>query len=234
MPFREIVMNCFRAIKLIERRLKMRFIGGILVLISSGLALQATPLPDSLYTFNAVNQTYTDDIPATLGFVFSVKNNFNVTSLGWFDECLEGFQDDHYVGLYDQDNGALLTSTTFATGSSGTLDGFFRYQSIIPVTLSPGTTYLLAGTTGNLDGYTENDDVCGFFVNPNFTIPANGALFADKTPTSEFVYPEDQFKDYLAYAGPNLQGYTAPEPASLALFSAGLLGLLALRRRKLA
>ncbi len=210
----------------------MRFIGGIVFIISSGLALQTAAVADPLYTFNSVNQVYTDDIPASLGFVFSVNNNFNVTSLGWFDECLEGFQSDHYVALYDQDTGTLLGSTTLAVGNSGTLNGFFRYQAITPVTLTPGTTYLLAGTTGNQDAYTENDDVCGFAVNPDFTIPVNGALFADKTPDSGFVYPTSPFKDYLAYAGPNLDGNAAPEPASLALFSAGILGLLALRRRK--
>lgn len=209
----------------------MRFIGGILLLISSGLLAQSA-LADPLYTFSSVNETYTNDIPATLGFVFSVNNNFDVTSLGWFDECLDGFQNEHYVALFNQDTKQLLASTTLPAGSANALDGSFRYQSIASVTLTPGVTYLLAGTTGAVDSYTENDDVRDFAVNPNFNIPENGALFADNTGSPEFVYPTLHFKDYVAYAGPNLEGSDAPEPASLALLSAGITGLLLLRRRR--
>lgn len=209
----------------------MRFIGGILLLISSGLVAQSA-FADPLYTFSSVDRIYTNDIPATLGYVFSVNNNFDVTSLGWFDECLDGFQNEHYVALFNQDTGQLLTSTTLSAGNAGVLDGAFRYQAIAPVTLTPGITYLLAGTTGTLDSYTENDDVCDFAVNPNFTIPENGALFADYTGSPEFVYPTLHFKDYVVYAGPNLEGSDAPEPASLALLSAGITGLLLLRRRR--
>ncbi len=209
----------------------MKFFGGMLFIIWSGLAVQCA-FADPLYTLNTVNTTYNNDIPATLGFAFSVNSNFNVTSLGWFDESMQGFQNDHYVALYNQDTHALLTSTTLPAGTVDALDGSFRYQAITPITLTPGTTYLLAGTTGNTDGYTENDDVSGFTVNPNFTIPANGALFADNTPGSGFVYPCEHFSDYLAYAGPNLDGSDAPEPASLALLSAGFAGLILVRRRK--
>lgn len=209
----------------------MRFIGGILLLISSGLVAQSA-FADPLYTFSSVDRTYTNDIPATLGYVFSVNNNFDVTSLGWFDECLDGFQNEHYVALFNQDTGQLLTSTTLSAGNADALDGAFRYQAIAPVTLTPGVTYLLAGTTGTVDSYTENDDVCDFAVNPNFNIPENGALFADNTGSPGFVYPTFHFEDYVAYAGPNLEGSDAPEPASLALLSAGIAGLLLLRRRK--
>jgi hypothetical protein len=208
----------------------MRFIGGILLVISSGLVVQSV-FAEPLYTFSGVNKTYTNDIPATLGYTFSVNSNFDVTSLGWFDECLDGFQNDHYVALFNQETGQLLTSTTLSAGNAAALDGSFRYQSIAPITLTPGTTYLLAGTTGAEDSYTENDDVCDFAVNPNFNIPANEALFADNTGSSGFVYPTSHFADYVAYAGPNLEGSDAPEPASLVLLSAGMAGLLLLRRR---
>jgi hypothetical protein len=94
--------------------------------------------------------------------------------------------------------------------------------------LTPGTTYLLAGTTGDTDSYTENDDICGFVINPNFTIEPNAARFVDNTPG--FVYPDQHYSDYMVYAGPNLDGVSAPEPASLALLCAGCAGLLLLRR----
>lgn len=208
----------------------MRLVKWIFLIVAATMAIQCA-FADSLYTFDSVENTYSNDIPATLGFVFSVKNDFNVTSLGWFDDCLNGFQDSHTVELFDTSSGTLLTSLTLPAGSADPLDGFFRYEAITPVKLMPGVTYLLAGTTGDHDPYTENDDVCNFSINPNFIIPADAGRFVDNTPG--FNYPDQHYSDYVAYAGPNLEGVPgcdAPEPASLALLFAGCAGLLLLRR----
>lgn len=209
----------------------MRFFKVLFFVAASASAIQCA-FADPLYTFDSVDKTYSDDIPATLGFLFSVKSNFEVTSLGWFDDCLNGFQDPHTVSLFDTSSGTLLTSLTLADGPVDPLKGFFRYQSITPVILNPGVTYLLAGTTGNDDPYTENDDVCDFAINPNFIVPENAGRFVDNTPG--FNYPDQHYSDYMVYAGPNLDGVPvgdAPEPASLALLGLGAAGLLAWRRR---
>ena len=209
----------------------MRLIKGLFLIIASVLTMQCA-FADSLYTFNSVDQTYNNDIPATLGFVFSVKNDFQVTSLGWFDECLDGFQDPHTVQLFDDVSGTLLTSVTLSAGTVDPLTGSFRYHAVTPVTLTPGVTYLLAGTTGDDDPYTENDDVCDFSINPDFIVPENAGRFDHNEPG--FNYPDQHYSDYMVYAGPNLEGVPvcdAPEPASLALLFAGCVGLFLLRRR---
>ena len=210
----------------------MRLLKGFLLIVASTLAMQCA-FADSLYTFDSVSQTFSNDIPATLGYVFSVKSGFEVTSLGWFDDCLNGFVDPHTVELFDTSSGTLLTSLTLSAGTVDPLTGSFRYHAVTPVTLTPGVTYLLAGTTGNDDAYTENDDVCGFTINPNFIVPANAGLFVDNTTTPEFTYPYGHYSDYMTYAGPNLDGVATPEPASLLLFAAGCAGLLFLRRRSM-
>lgn len=185
---------------------------------------------DSLYTFSSVSQTFADD-PVTLGAVFSVNTSFEVTSLGWYAPNADGFQTPHTVGLYDS-TGTLLASTTLATGVSNPLSGLFRYRSITPITLNSGSEYLIAGTSGgSLDGWTTNDLMSGFMVNPAFTIGADGARFAYGP---DLVNPTSHFSDYMVYAGPNFEGHelvcASPEPSSFLLVALAATALVIARR----
>lgn len=220
----------------------MQHIARLSVILISSVCATQFALADPLYTFGNVSSTFTDNA-LTLGFAFTADTTFNVTSLGWFDPTCNGFQSEHTVGIFDA-NGTLLVSTTLEPGTSGTLSDSFLFQAITPITLALGETYTLAGTTGGaLDGFTVNDDVSNFAVNPAFTIGANAALYSYG---SELVDPDSHYSDYLVYAGPNLEGSpadppandpgpsnaTAPEPASGLLLALALPALLVARRMK--
>jgi hypothetical protein len=197
----------------------------VLVMAASNAQLA---LSDSLYTFGAVNKTFTDE-PVTLGFVFTANSTFEVTSLGWFDGTGNGFQSPHTIGLFDS-AGNLLISTV--VGTSDSFSDSFRYHPIAPITLEAGNDYTLAGTSGGqLDSWTVNDFVSGFTMNSAFTVGSNAARFSYGT---ELVDPSSHFSDYLVYAGPNLErhGVTSatPEPAGLVLVLLGVTALLAVRR----
>ncbi|HSU30713.1 MAG TPA: DUF4082 domain-containing protein [Bryobacteraceae bacterium] len=189
----------------------------LLLLAATSLLGAQLAVCDSLYSFTSANQTFFD-APATLGFVFTANSSFQVDSLGWFDATGEGFSSQHTIGLFDS-AGTLLASTTLSTSTSDTIDGGFRYHSIAPITLTAGSEYTLAGTSGGpMDSWTVNDLVNDFAVNPAFTIGPNAARFSYGT---ELVDPDSHFSDYLVYSGPNLEGQelisATPEPASFLL-----------------
>lgn len=91
---------------------------------------------------------------ATIGWEFTVSAPINVTSLGVWDENGNGLTDDHQVGIWLSSGGAPLVSTTVT--SANPLTNGFRYQSITPFTLQPGT-YVIGSymPTGNDRGASE-------------------------------------------------------------------------------
>lgn len=84
-------------------------------------------------------------LPFSLGHVFTVSQSTNVTALGQFDVLGNGAVGTAKVALFNWDSGAKLAETTLAAAvleETGFYDTHFA--SIAPVTLSPGTRYLLA------------------------------------------------------------------------------------------
>jgi PEP-CTERM motif len=205
--------------------------------------LAATPaLAAPAYTFASAPISF--DTQLSLGFTFTANTNFNVTSLGIYDDQGDGFITFHDVGIFAGDGaagpGALLASTTFATGISGVLGANdFRYQTIAPLALVAGQQYTIAGLFPNIG---SNDPwvyggsaITGFAANPSITIAPNAARYTYFPPGGVLTDPNLHFSDYLVYAV-NFDGLAAggiPEPASWALMLGGF-GLVgsAMRRRQ--
>lgn len=192
----------------------------------------------SAYDFTSAPITY--DRKLSLGFAFTTNTAVTVTSLGYYDYLGDGFATSHDVGIYDS-NGNLVASASLVAGTLDTLDGSFRYQSIAPVILAAGQTYVLAATTvGYSDPWASGEagnDMTGFTVDPSISIAANAALFVYQQDDI-LRDPSNHYADLTIYAGPNFEiasvdppPPSVPEPAS-ALFVAVPLALLAFVRRR--
>ncbi len=74
------------------------------------------------------------------GWSFSVNQSIEITELGFIDRNLNGLNESHDVGIFDSSQ-SLIISTTVPVGTAATLDGFYRYDSVTPYTLTPGEEY---------------------------------------------------------------------------------------------
>lgn len=197
--------------------------------------LASAPLrADSIgYQFTTAPVTF--DNPLSIGFDFTTLTSVTIDSLGYFDYDGAAFLTPHTVGIFDS-NGDLVTSITLDAGTSSTLDGQFRYESIAPVTLPAGQTWTIAATTGGDqdawaygNAYSADGPVTmeGMSTNPAILISQNAALFSYESDDA-LLDPTSHASNYTLYAGPNFTFSTdndlqaAPEPRY-----SGLLGAIA-------
>jgi hypothetical protein len=174
----------------------------------------------------------------TVGASFLNNTTNIVTALGFFDgpnsaagSFGDGLLTTHQVGLWNA-GGTLLGSVIVAAGTVDPLIGDFRYHSLTTqITLAAGQRYTLGAFVSSAqpdntpdptndifrdDGHSGNPAVVGTDIGAsNFSAVYNPVTFAD--PPNTHIGP--------AYLGPNLA--TIPEPATLTLFGAGMLGLAA-------
>ena len=153
----------------------------------------------------------------TPGLVFTVSTSVNITGLAYYFNTTNPLDSSYTVTLYHWD-GFTLDQTLASTSVSGassfvtpTLNHNFAYNSITPVTLAPGNTYVLS-TSGPI----PNDffySTSGFSVAGGFSFVEG--LNGSTTPGSP---------NSTAYLGPNAVFVAVPEPA----FVSSLTGLLAL------
>jgi hypothetical protein len=83
------------------------------------------------------------DQDATLGYAFTVGSPISVTSLGVFDEGSDGLNMVYNMDIMTSD-GHPRAHAVIPAGTGATLINGFRYVSITPVLLSPGTYKIFA------------------------------------------------------------------------------------------
>jgi len=140
----------------------------------------------------------------TDGFRFTPLMDVVVTSLGYYDRGRDGLTDVHPVTLFQAGTGreiafARVTQTSVRRAN-------FRYQSIQPVLLKGGQTYVVAAFTGgNNDPPADNPR--DLIIAPQ--IGYQGYLFDFGTsfsnPTRTDLFSERTF------FGPNFEFHPAPE-----------------------
>ena len=194
----------------------------------AGIAYTGTPVIDMTDDSSTPRTWPGDDL--TLGYDFNVAagKELKVTGLGIFDFGSDGLSAAHDVAVWTE-AGALLASATVPSGAgmtlaSGNSAGQWVYVNIAALTLGPGD-YTIGAFYGanNIDKVMTNQTAVNNIAGVTYT---QGQYIYDST----FQKP---FKNYAVneaqYFGPVM---VVPEPATLALFGLGLLGLGSAKRKQ--
>ena len=163
-----------------------------------------------------------------LGFRFTAQRDLSVTSLGLYDAGKNGLAVEHAVGIFDV-TGVLIASATVPI--NGTLDGWFRYQTITPINLIGGQTYTIAAEMKSTDDYTLTP--AGFRVDSAISFDGSVENGSVTTLSGLVRNLPGAFAGTQGYFGPNFRYESAtavPEPGVLMLAGLGLAGFAASRR----
>jgi hypothetical protein len=178
-------------------------------------------------TSDHISQIFSSE-PGTVGWTFQPTAGISVTSLGALTYALPSGSTD--VGLWDA-SGTLLASVV--VNSSSTLVDQSRYVAITPLLLTAGQTYYLGE-------YSAAGAIQSIAINPNEPSGPDGyatmgpyiQLEAAAYGNPAFGFPTiTEGAPGSAIVAPNFQFQPVPEPSELGLLGAGLIAVLAKRRR---
>lgn len=190
------------------------------ILAGSSAIASATP---------AISFTDANFVPSgggnySLGYEFTPSTDLMVTDLGTYDRDGNGLATGHAVGIYLASSQSLIASTTVLENDPLIGDapqGYFRYHALaLSVQLLAGTTYRIASSTSDADGYTYGN-YQNFTNNLGLTIGA-GYYSGNGGGPLVVVWPNNINPNSGEIYGVNFLATPIPEPSSLTLLGFGL------------
>jgi len=203
----------------------MRTISIVLGLVGLAMCAEAAPI-------NALGQNAATGFQLSGAYQWSRGWRFQVNSPGvtvWELGMLAPNAEDYNVTLWDVSTQTVLASVAMAYTAPDT----WQFQTLAtPVALALGSQYLVQLYSTSA-GYYFKSTTTGDVWQPTGTIQYLDMKFCNGCTATTF--PTGTLSNYM-YGVPDI-GYTVgastvPEPGTYAMLGTGLLGLVALRRRK--
>ncbi|MBK1816781.1 DUF4082 domain-containing protein [Luteolibacter yonseiensis] len=195
-------------------------LASLVIASSASAAVTAFSLPTPVSTYsNAGNAQY------VLGYTFTVGSNpLTVTDLGFFDAGGNGLGTAHPVTIWNS-GGTVVGTATVSSGTTGTLEGGYRYTTVPePITLSANTTYTIGATMyTNMDVSPANQSIAAATAAAGITL---GSARSNMTG----VFPTGDPNGLGHYLTANFKFNAVPEPGVALL--AGIAAIPFLRRRR--
>jgi hypothetical protein len=190
-------------------------------MLLGGVALAGASAHASVIGYASSGGTHDPNQGFTMGVRFDTNQSIMIDSLGVLDVGSNGLGASHDVGLWDA-SGNLLRSATVLAGTESTLQDGFRFESIAPVQLAAGETFIVAAYYG--DEVISGDKLYETTPTAHPAISLNSVTMFAKGGSLEFP-------DQISFDFRSTAGFTfVPEPTTALLLMAGLAGL-ALRGR---
>jgi hypothetical protein len=166
----------------------------------------------------------------TFGVVFKPTANIWVDYLGYYDPPGGMGATSHQVAIFNS-GGTDLTGIQTITSSSTYSTAHFLYNTITPIELLAGDTYVLDGFTSTINyGSVSNAQIGA----DGFTKYAPITILGDNDVHASFAYTGTATPFTTNYFGADFGYSETPEPSTLLLLGSGLAGLAGLIKRKLA
>ena len=118
-----------------------------------------------------------------MGNEFTVNSPIEVTYLGAYDRNQDGLPAVTPVTIWDN-SGSVVAQANVPAGTAAVLDNEFRYVSITPVTLAPGTYRMSSYST---DGYSLSNSTGSATTQTEVTITTGYYNTAQGYPTTNYT-----------------------------------------------
>jgi hypothetical protein len=144
----------------------------------------------------------------SLGWTFVANAAITISSVGLYDDKMNGLTESHPVGVYDESTQMLLAQATVTPQDP--LNGYFRYTPLVPpLALQQGKTYVLVALVGTENYLAFNALDPTWTVNPAISY-AGGAVNYGNPNATTLLYPDTfGMPDGGGDFGPNFE-FTGP------------------------